>query len=110
MCETQHLIHTVYSMGFVDIIMSFDTRTHAHTHIHIHTHTHTNTYTHTHTQTHTHTDSNFQPFWSSMRTWQNCLWVSLTIFFATRIRACAGYAKLRPLWATPNHVGVHVQM
>ncbi len=55
MCETQHLIHTVYSMGFVDIIMSFDTRTHAHTHIHIHTHTHTNTHTHIHTHTHTNT-------------------------------------------------------
>ena len=77
MCETQHLIHTVYSMGFVDIIMSFDTRTHAHTH--------TRTHTHAHTHTHTHTDSNFQPFWSSMRTWQNCLWVSLTIFFATLV-------------------------
>ena len=54
MCETQHLIHPVYSMGFVDIIMSFDTRTHAHTYIHTHTHTHTHTHKHTHTYTHTH--------------------------------------------------------
>ena len=32
-----------------------------------------------HTHTCTHTDSNFRPFWSSMRTWQNYFCVSLTV-------------------------------
>ena len=103
--STSYTLYTAWG-SIVDKIILFDTPMYTWTHTHTHN-AHTRTHTHIHTCM---TDSNFQPFWSSMRTWQNCFWVSLTIFFATCSRACAGNAKLRPLWATSSHAHMYMYM